>query len=78
MSMFFYEDTDDWPEYQSVKDDIRRLEIAQLDCYREIQAIESVLKSAPNDQALQAGFIRLKQKLKTVQQKLDEASSMYR
>jgi hypothetical protein len=30
MSMYFYDDTDDWPEYKIIKDEIHRLEMAHL------------------------------------------------
>jgi hypothetical protein len=37
MSMYFYDDTDDWPEYKIIKDEIQRLEMAHLEVSKELQ-----------------------------------------
>jgi hypothetical protein len=37
MSMYFYDDTDDWPEYKIIKDEIQRLEMAHLEVSKELK-----------------------------------------
>ena len=78
MSMYFYDDTDDWPEYKIIKDDIHRLEVAHLDFSKELQEVESASISDPANDALKAKVAALKKKLKEIEKRLDESLSMYR
>ena len=58
MSMNFLDETDDWPEYQIVKDDIRRLDIAHLQLSKELIYIETALQSDPANAAFKtAGHV---------------------
>jgi len=78
MSMYFYDETDDWPEYQIIKDDIRRLEKEYLEIQNELKEVESAIGSDPSDAVLKAKVHRLKRKMKEIEQKLDGSLSLYR
>jgi uncharacterized coiled-coil DUF342 family protein len=78
MSMYFYDDTDDWPEYKIIKDDIHRLEVAHSEFRQELQKVKNALKSDPTNQDLKAEVDGLKERLKKIEKKLDESLSMYR
>ena len=41
MSMYFYDDTDDWPEYKIIKDEINRLEVTRREFRKELQKAET-------------------------------------
>lgn len=78
MSMNFLDETDDWPEYDTVRDEIRRLESE----YSELQAELDAIQSKPVSGAAAGEWARevevLKTKLKEVQDKLDATLSLYR
>ena len=78
MSMYFYDDTDDWPEYKIIRDEIHRLETAHLEISKELQEAESVPLSNPANVDAKAKIERLKNTLKEIEKKLDESLSMYR
>jgi len=78
MSMYFYDETDDWPEYQIIKDDIRGMEKEHLEIRKELQEIESAFGSDPSSALLKAKVHRLKKKMKEIEKKLDESLSLYR
>ena len=78
MSMYFYDDTDDWPEYKTIRDEIHRLEIAHLEISRELRQAESAPISNPAKVDAKAKIDGLKKKLKEIEKKLDESLSMYR
>jgi hypothetical protein len=76
--MYFYDDTDDWPEYKIVKDDIHSLEMAHVEFHKELLEAESAIISDPTNDDLMAKIGRLKQKLADIEQRLNESLSMYR
>ncbi|MGD8254347.1 MAG: hypothetical protein PVJ11_02275 [Syntrophobacterales bacterium] len=78
MSMYFYDDTDDWPEYKIIRDEIHRLEMAHLEISQELQKAESAPLSNPANVDTKAKIDGLKKKLKEIEKKLDESLSMYR
>ena len=78
MSMYFYDDTDDWPEYKIIRDEIHRLEIAHLEISQELQEAESASISNPAKIDAKARIDGLKKKLNEIENKLDESLSMYR
>ena len=78
MSMYFYDDTDDWPEYKIIKDDIHRLEVAQLEFLKELQEAQSAAISDPTNKDLSAKINGLKIKLKEIEKRLNESLGMYR
>jgi uncharacterized coiled-coil DUF342 family protein len=78
MSMYFYDDTDDWPEYKIIKDEIHRLEMAHHEISEELQKAESALVSNPAKENAKAKIDGLKKKLKEIEKKLNESLSMYR
>jgi hypothetical protein len=78
MSMYFYDDTDDWPEYKIIKDDIHRLEVAHLEFLKELQEAESACISDPQNENLKTKVDLLKKKLKEIEKRLNESVSMYR
>lgn len=78
MSMNFLDETDDWPEYQIVKDDIRRLDVAHLEFRKELIHIETALRSDPANTALKTRRDELKNQLTELEKKLDSTLSMYR
>jgi len=78
MSMYFYDDTDDWPEYKIIKDEIHRLEMEQLELSKDLRDAESALISNPANVDEKANIDGLKKKLKEIEKKLNESLSMYR
>lgn len=78
MSMYFLDETDDWPEYEIVLNDIRRLDIAYLQLRKELKETEAALRSDPANEELKTRLDELKKKLKEVGKKLDGSLSMYR
>ena len=78
MSMYFYDETDDWPEYKIVKDNIHRLETAHVEFRKKLHEAESVFRSDPENNELKAGVDRLKKELKEIEKRLDDSMSMYR
>jgi hypothetical protein len=76
--MYFYDETDDWPEYQIIKDDIRRLRKEHLEIRKELQEAESAFGSDHSDKVLKANAHRLKKKLKEIKKKLDGSLRLYR
>jgi len=76
--MYFFDETDDWPEYEIVKDDIRRLDIAHLQLRKKLKETEAALRSDPANEELQARIDGLKKTLKEMEKKLDGSLSMYR
>jgi predicted nucleic acid-binding Zn-ribbon protein len=78
MSMYFYDDTDDWPEYQIIKDDIHRLEKEHVKIRKELQEAESAFGSDPSDAVLKAKVHGLKKKMNEIEKKLDGSLSLYR
>ena len=78
MSMYFLDETDAWPEFEIVKDDIRRLDIAHLQLFKELKEIEAALRSDPANEELQARIDGLKKTLKEMEKKLDGSLSMCR
>ena len=78
MSMYFYDETDDWPEYQIIKDDIRGMEKEHLEIRKELQEIESAFGSDPSSALLKAKVHKLKKKIKEIEKKLDESLGLYR
>ena len=78
MSMYFYDDTDDWPEYKIIRDEIHRLEMAHLDVSKELHEVESAFISNPANENAKATINGLKKKLKEIEKILNESLSMYR
>ena len=78
MLMYFYDETDDWPEYQIIKDDIRRLEKEHLEIRKELQEAESAFGSDHSDKVLKAKVHRLKQKREEIEKRLDGSLCLYR
>jgi len=78
MSMYFYDETDDWPEYQIIKDDIRPLEKGHVKIRKELQEADSSFRSDPSDAVLKAKVHGLKKKMKEIEKKLDGSLSLYR
>ena len=78
MSMYFYDETDDWPEYKIVKDNIQRLEMEHVECRKKLHEAEAVFRSDPENKELKARVDGLKEKLEKIEKRLDESVSMYR
>ena len=78
MSMYFYDDTDDWPEYKIIRDEIHRLEMAHLEVSKELQEAESAFISNPANENAKVTIDGLKKKLKEIEKILNESLSMYR
>ena len=78
MSMYFLDETDDWPEYEIVKAEIQRLDQEHLELHKALREAECALQSDPANQDLKAGVDALREKLKETAKKLDESLSMYR
>ena len=78
MSMYFYDETDDWPEYKVVRDQIQQLEQEHLSCRKSLAAAERVLESDTGDADAGARVATLKKRLETIEKKLDASLGMYR
>ena len=78
MSMYFYDEIDDWPEYQIIKNDIHRLEKEHNQIRRELQKAESSFAFHPENKGLKAKLDGLKNKLKEVEDRLEKSSNLYR
>ena len=78
MSMYFYDETDDWPEYKIVRDNIQQMETAHAEIRKKLFEAESVFRSDPENKSLKADVDKLKKALEEIEKKLDESSSMYR
>jgi hypothetical protein len=78
MSMYFYDETDDWPEYKIVKDNIHRLETAHVEFRKKLHEAGSVFRCDPENEDLKARVDGLEKELKKIEKKLDESLSMYR
>jgi uncharacterized coiled-coil DUF342 family protein len=76
--MYFLDETDDWPEYQTIREEIHRLEKEHLEVRKELEEAESAFTSDPTGKGLKAKVDGIKKKLKTIERKLDESLSMYR
>ena len=78
MSMFFYDDTDDWPEYKIIRDYLHRLEMVRLELGKELQEAEVAFVSDPANENLKNKVDELKKNLKETEKRLNESFSMYR
>jgi hypothetical protein len=78
MSMYFYDETDDWPEYDIIKQDIHRLENEYLKSLKLLQETESALRSDPADKDLKAKVDHLKNKVKEIERRLTGSMNLYR
>jgi len=78
MYMYFCDDTDDWPEYRIIKDEIHRLELAYIEFHKKLQQVESASTSDPANDDLKAKVAALQKKLKEIEKTLNESLSMYR
>jgi hypothetical protein len=78
MSMYFYDDTDDWPEYKIIKDEINRLEVARREFSEELQKAEAAFMSDPANKDVKVKVDELKKQLKETEKRLTASLSMYR
>jgi hypothetical protein len=78
MSMYFFDDTDDWPEYQTIRDEIRGLDKEHLELGKELEAAELALKSDPSNEELKTKVDWFRKKLVEIERKLDGSLTMYR
>jgi DNA-binding transcriptional regulator GbsR (MarR family) len=76
--MYFYDETDDWPEYKIVKDEIHRLEMADQEIRKKLRQTESASLADPSSENLKAKVEELKKELKVIEKKLNDSLSMYR
>ena len=78
MSMYFLDETDDWPEYEIIKAEIQHLDKQHLDLRKELEEVATSLQSDTANQDLKAKSCTIKKKLEEIERKLDESLSMYR
>jgi hypothetical protein len=78
MSMYFLDETDDWPEYQTVRDVIHRLEQERAAILEDIRDAESAMAAGPVNGDSRAKLDGLRMELGDVEKKLDESLSLYR
>ena len=78
MSMYFYDDTDDWPEYKIIKDYIHRLEMTRLELENELPEAKVAIISNPANENLKDKADELKRKLIETEKRLNESLGMYR
>ena len=78
MSMYFYDETDDWPEYAIIKQDIQRLENEYLQSRKLLQEAESAFRSDPANENLKARVDVLKIKVNEIETRLTGSMDLYR
>lgn len=78
MSMYFLDETDDWPEYRVIRDEINRLDKEFLELQKQLQQAETKLFAGPEDDSLRAEIDLLRKRLQETEAKLNESLSMYR
>jgi hypothetical protein len=78
MSMYFYDETDDWPEYDLIKKDILRIENEYLESRKLLQEAEAASTSDPADKDLKAKVDELKNKVKIIERRLTGSMGLYR
>jgi hypothetical protein len=78
MSMYFLDDTEDWPEYKIIKNEIHRLEKEYFEFIKKLQEAESALRFDIENAELNAKVDQLKKKLKKIEKRLNESLNMYR
>ena len=78
MSMYFYDETDDWPEYAIIKQDIQRLENEYLESRKLLQEAESAFRSDSANENLKTKVDELKGKMKDIETRLTGAMGLYR
>ena len=78
MSMYFLDDTDDWPEYTIIKKDLQRLESEHQALSKKLREAESALKFDVANEELKAKVDQLDQKLKDIAKQLNESLNLYR
>ncbi len=49
MSMYFLDETDDWPEYKVIRDEINQLDRTLIELQKQLQDAETELRSAPEN-----------------------------
>ena len=76
--MYFYDDTDDWPDYKIIKDYIHRLEMVRLELGKELQEAKVAFIFDPANENRKNKVDELKKKLKETEKRLNESLSMYR
>lgn len=78
MSMYFLDDTDDWPEYHTVRDEIRRLESSRAQIVEALRQTGDYPAPGCADGHSNERVIQLEDALRNVDEKLHESMSMYR
>ena len=78
MSMYFYDETDDWPEYAIIKQDIQRLENEYLESRKLLQEAESAFNSDPDNEHLKTKVDELKIKVNEIEERLTGSMNLYR
>lgn len=78
MSMYFLDETDDWPEYKVIRDEINQLDRTLIELQKQLQDAETELRSAPENDEVKSRIGVLKKQLQETREKLDESLSMYR
>ncbi|UCD33167.1 MAG: hypothetical protein JSV38_04640 [Desulfobacterales bacterium] len=76
--MEFLDDTDDWPEYKIIKNDIHRLEQEHLEFTKKLQEAESDLRVDMTNEELKTKANQLKKKLQAIEKRLNESLNLYR
>jgi seryl-tRNA synthetase len=78
MSMYFLDETDDWPEYRVVRDEVQRLETERNEVARELERTEAGCEGGIADKDLKLGIEVLKKRLKDIEEKLSASLTLYR
>ena len=69
MSMWFFDETGDLPEYQALREEVRRLEKEYLELRVLLKEAEEALRAAPEDDYLKAKVHYLKKRVKGLEDK---------
>lgn len=78
MSMNFLDETDDWPEYRIVREEIQRLEVELRELSRALEAAATSPGAVAAGGDPEAELEGIKTRLKAIREKLDASLSMYR
>jgi hypothetical protein len=76
--MYFLDETDEWPEYQTIKDEIHRLEQEYLELCKALEEAEMEDISDSVEKDSRSEVDKIKSDLKSIETKLDQSLNMYR
>lgn len=77
MSMWFFDETGDLPEYQALREEVRRLEKEYLELRVLLKEAEAALRAAPDDEYLKARVQYFRKRVQGLEEKPPRLASEY-